>query len=310
MSLIFYDFEFNPLLAETKLISSKWTLYYNGIGSFEAHMPLTSEAVKLVSENRYVVAVQNGMAAIVVGAELRDELIVYGRSCNWLLSKRIFPESEAVSGTPPELAAGFVSEAFSDVDNFCVKEFSGGGEIEFESGQALLSNAVADCLAKGSYGHSVEFDAKNKKWVFEVLSGKENDLIMSEANKNASDTVFSVDILNLATCGRYWSEGENGRESVVLDGDTEKTGIYRWEAELAGSSACEAGDSLAKMTENNEITLKARRAYFGQDYSLGDIVRVQIIKGGYRTTVKKRIKGIEIWFEQGMRTEKPIFENV
>lgn len=310
MNLLFYDFEFNLLLAETRVVKSKWTVYYNEIGSFEAHLPLTSEAVALVSERQYLVAVQNGMAAIVVGKELRDELIIYGRTCNWLLSKRIIPEFEAVSGTPPELAAGFVASAFADTDAFSVAEYRGGEVIEFESGQAELSVIAADCLAQGNFGHRVNFNTAEKLWTFEVLCGKENDLIMSEANRNAYDTVISSDILELATCGRYYLQTDDGLISTVLEGDIEKSGIYRWETELEGRSAGDAGVSLAKKTERNEITLKARNAVFGRDYDLGDILRVQVIKGACRVTVKKRVRGVQIRFEQGACGEQPIFEDV
>lgn len=310
MTLLFYDFEFNLLLAETKVISSKWTVYYNGVGSFEAHLPLTSEVVGLVTDNRYLVVVQDGLSAIVIGKELRDELIIYGRTCNWILSKRITPEFQSVSGSAGQLASGFVGTAFSDVENFVTENSDIGEVIDFESKQSTTLNVVVDCLNQSKLGHKVTFDTSEKRWVFDVLKGNENDLIMSEANKNAYNTVISADILDLATCGRFYQETEDGLVSTVYEGDTEKTGIYRWEAELDGKSSSEAGVSLKKMAEKNEVTLTARGAVFGKDYALGDIVRVQIIKGSYRTTVKKRISGVEIRFEQGAGGEQPIFERI
>ena len=53
--IVFYDYEFNRLLAETKVISWQLTKYYNGVGIFSAHLPLDSEAVSLVAENDYLV---------------------------------------------------------------------------------------------------------------------------------------------------------------------------------------------------------------------------------------------------------------
>lgn len=310
MTLLFYDFEFNLLLAEPKLVRSKWTVYFNGVGSFEAHLPLSSEAVRLVTDNKYLVAVQDGLSAIIVGMELKDELVIYGRTCNWLLSKRITPEFEAVTGKAGALAKGFVSTAFSDVENFVSGTIYEGDSIEFESRQATTLEVVTNCLGQEKLGHRVSFDILAKQWVFDVLKGSENDLIMSEANKNAYDTRILADILDLATCGRFYQETESGFESTVLEGDKQKTGIFRWEAELDGKTSGEAAVSLGKMAEKNEITLKARNAVFGKDYDLGDIVRVQIIKGEYRTTVKKRISGVEIRFVQGACGEQPIFEEV
>lgn len=310
MSLAFYDFEFNLLLVETKIISLSRTVYYNDVGYFEAHLPLTAETVKLVTENRYLAAVWNGIAAIVVGFELRDELIIYGRNCNWILSKRITPGLETVSKPGAEIACGLVSEAFSDVGNFVCGEMPESSTVSFACGQSDTLEAVKDVLAQSGLGHSLDFDTAEKCWRFNVLAGKETDLILSEANKNACNTVISSDILELATCGRYCAETEDGRVSTALEGDSEKTGIYRWEADLNGSNSTEAAVSLSKMTAKNEVTLTAGEAVLGRDYALGDVVRVQITKGVYRTTVKKRIAGAELRTDGGVYSERPIFEDL
>ncbi|MBO5059985.1 MAG: hypothetical protein J6C82_03635 [Clostridia bacterium] len=309
MTLLLYDFEFNLLAAEPKIIKSKWTIYYNAIGTFEAHLPLESELVKLIMENKYIVAVQKGYSAIIVGKELRDELIIYGRTCNWLLSKRITPAIELVSEDACVLAENIVTSAFYDVGNFSFEGSSGSG-IEFECEENITSEVITDCLGMAGLGHELCFDRGNKQWVFRLLYGAENDFIISEAHRNAYDTVFSSDILDLATCGRFSLKSDSGYERTIFDGDTEKTGIYRWEAMLSGSSAAEAAVSYEKMREQSELSVKVHDAAFGSEYSLGDIVRVQIIKGAYRTTVKKRIKGIEISFAQGTSFEQPILEDL
>ena len=81
-------------------------------------------------------------------------------------------------------------------------------------------------------------------------------------------------------------------------------------SELSGKNQNEADVSLSKRAEKNEITLKVKGARLGEDYSLGDIVRVQIIKGIYRSTVRRRIVGVEVRFEQGISDEQPIFEEI
>lgn len=310
MTLRFYDFEFNLLYIEPKVIRSSWTVYYNDVGRFEAHLPLTSEATRLVMENRYLIVVQKGLCGIVVAKELRDELIIYARTCNWLLSKRITPEFSLLTGNPAELASGFAETAFSDVENFVLGETADCEAVYFESSQKPTLNVITDCLKLAGLGHSLVYDISKEKWVFNILNGKENELIMSEGNKNAYDTRICADILDLATCGRYDMETEDGYVSTTLEGDAEKQGIYRWEAELSGKNRNEATVSLSKLGEKNEVTLKAQGASFGKDYELGDIVRVQIIKGACRKTVKKRICGVEVRFEHGVSGEQPIFEDV
>ena len=110
--LFVYDFEFKLLLLEPDIIKSRWVIYYNDVGTFEAHLPLTSELVEIVSNNQYLVVFQNGFSAIVVGYQLSDELVLYGRTCNWLLTKRITPKFEKTSVYPGDAAASFVTTAF------------------------------------------------------------------------------------------------------------------------------------------------------------------------------------------------------
>lgn len=308
MTLRFYDFEFNLLETENNVIKAKWAIYYNDIGTFEAHLPLTSKIVRVVAENRYLVAVQGRFSAIIVGKELRDELIIYGRTCNWLLSKRVSPAIEKLLAKPGTRAAEIALAAFGDVENFVAGDIADAAAAEFESREGLTSDIVSNCLAAGKLGHEVVFDYTNKRWVLNILRGNETDLILSEGHRNAYDAKISSDILDLATCGVYSEETEDGFVSASLPGDTEKTGIYRWEALLDGSTDAEAAVSLGKMCEKNEATLNVKGLAFGRDYALGDVVRIQVIKGEYRSTQKRRIKGVEVRMEQGICVEQPVFE--
>ena len=68
--LFVYDFEFNLLLAEPSVIKSRWVVYYNNVGTFEAHLPISSELTEIVSKNSYLVVKQHGLSAVIVGKEL------------------------------------------------------------------------------------------------------------------------------------------------------------------------------------------------------------------------------------------------
>ncbi len=310
MTLIFYNFEFELLCAQPRVISSTWTVYYNGVGRFEAHLPLENEAVETVVNNRYLVARQGKFCAIVTGYELRDELIVYGRTCNWLLSKRITPAVEATQKSPALLAEGFVKTAFSDVENLEVEAACEADAITFEFGEATTLEVVTACLDRAKAGHSLLFDFKNKKWVFSTFSGRETGLIISEANKNAYDTCASSDILDYATCGIFDLAGDNGTVSTDIIKESDKTGIYRWQVKLSETGENEAVAALEGKKVRCEATTKTHGIKLGEDYELGDIVRVQIIKGAYRTTVKRRITGVEVRFGYDKCSEQPIFEEV
>lgn len=294
-----YDFGFDLLFLETKVNSTSWTLYYNGIGTFEAHLPLNSGLTELTAANKYLVVCEDDKAAILTGREIGDELILYGRTPNWLLEKRIAPKTESVTGEAGEICANLVETAFSDVTDFEVLTPPESDSITVERTTfKSVFGAVSEYLSLCGLGHSLDFDRTANKWIFRIYNGGEMPLLISEANKNAYDTSASYDILDLADCGYY---GENG----YLQGD--KSGIYRWETVLTDETEAEAAISLAKKKENAEISLKLRNLKLGRDYNIGDIVRIQIIKGNWRTTAKKRIKGVRITQNGGFSEEIPIF---
>ena len=308
MMLYVYDFEFNLLLAEMKIIKSRWVVYYNDVGTFEAHIPLTSELVKIVSENRYLVVKQHGLTAVIVGKELGEELVLYGRTCNWLLSKRVTPKTMLSTVFSGKTAMGMVETAFSDVGNFVICDGPRGDSVSFECRQTETLNAVKNCLELSNLGHELRFNDKEKKWEFNVLQGTERELVLSEAHRNAYDTKISADILDFATCGMYDKKTTNGYTSTKISGDSEKTGIYKWEAILMGETESEASKSLEKLAEKNKVSMTTSEISWKKDYELGDIVKLKIIKGAYRMAEKKRVSGVEINTRRGEYSEQPIFE--
>ena len=306
--LLVYDFDFNLLLAEPDIIKSRWVIYYNDVGTFEAHLPVTSELVKILSENRYLVVCEKGFSAIVVGYQLSDELVIYGRTCNWILSKRITPKFEKSSIFPGETAATFVRTAFSDVGNFVVSNIVWGEKADFEKKECKTIEAVCDCLKLGGLGHRVIFDKNAKTWEFQVFTGVENDLILSEAHKNAHGTTITSDIIDLATCGVYQKKTPDGYERTQIQKDDGKTGIFKWEAILSGETEGDALINLNEQRQKEKISAQTEDVFFGKDYGLGDMVRLQIIKGGFKKTEKRKIRGVEISLDRGVYKEQPIFD--
>jgi len=315
MVIRFYDFAFNLKHIEPKFVSSSWRVCYNAEGTFEAHFPTESEVLSLVANSKYLVAVQGDFAAVITGYEAREDFTVYGRTCNWILKKRLvlpFESSNVFSG---KFACDTVSEAFSDVSNFGVSAASYGQIISYAKDNiSTLYDVVRESLNMGSIGHTVRFDTKNKKWVFATIRSKETDLMVSESLKNASDTAITADILDLADSGYYKKRTENSDGSVsekfTLLSAGAKTGIYRWEAILSGSSENEAKAVLKSKKENSELALSTHGIFYGKDYSLGDIVRVQIVKGTLKKTAKRRISGVNVRYSGSAKFEEPIFEEV
>ena len=92
MLLKFYDFEFNLLHAEQRCTSVKWNIFYNDIGTFEAHFPFSCGTARLImdslnpAEGKYIVVTEQKKSAIIIGYRLKDDFTVYGRTCSWVFS--------------------------------------------------------------------------------------------------------------------------------------------------------------------------------------------------------------------------------
>ena len=114
-----FDWEFHFLCNLNRYNSLNWQLFYNEIGNFEGHFPKDSKIVDLVMSNRYLLIVQGNKQAIVTGYFAGDDFAVYGRTVNWLLSRRVAPVLATETAVDVETyARGLVSSAFSGVTGF------------------------------------------------------------------------------------------------------------------------------------------------------------------------------------------------
>lgn len=309
----FYDFDFNLLHTEPRFISSRWNLKYNDVGTFEAHFPLESEVLNVVLNNRYIVIEQDGNTAVYIGPDISTELVVYGRTCNWLLAKKVTKPC-SIGGTFDKVVYDLIEKSFgsavskgiypSDADYFSFKEEK----------SLLTSEAVKKCLDTKKLGQQLRFEPRDKKWFFDILAGKEKNVLLSEANRNAYDTKLNYDLLDYANCGYYESESETGKllQTFVSNWESEPDTMKKWEALFSADTFVEAKQELETIVDKNQSGCSVRGLKFGNDYGLGDVVRMQIVKGSYAVTLKRRVAEMELRYEGsgGVRTETPSFEEV
>lgn len=222
----FFDFDFKLLHTENEFLSSNWTIYYNDIGTFEAHFDLKSDTLPVVMDNDYIVAVQGGLSAIVVGKKVADELIIYGRTCNWLLTKRVTDAFSSTTATIDTLLNTKVEEAFSDSPLVTESTFSNLPTITASRDDKCETfSFVQESLQPENLGHKLEFDPVNSRWIFRILKGKENNsLVISSVNRNAYDVSMESDSLKLCTEGWYKKQYQNMGEwdpeaNALLDSD-------------------------------------------------------------------------------------------
>ena len=106
-----------------------------------------------------------------------------------------------------------------------------------------------------------------------------------------------------------WKKAEK-IESFWVHIPSAKTGIYAWETEIPGSTEDEAKKGLAGRAVSRETKAKATGLSYGKDYNLGDIVTVQIDKGGFKSSDKRKITGVNLWYEDNDIGEQPIMEGL
>lgn len=399
----FFDFNFNLIHTENEFLSSNWTVYYNDIGTFEAHFDLNSDTLPIVMENDYLVAVQGGLSAIIVGKKVSDELILYGRTCNWLLTKRITDAFDSTTATIDALLIEKVRQAFSDVTNFEIDIIPNLPTIIASRDDKYETfSLVQECLQSANLGHELKFDPIKSKWILKILKGNENNsLVISTVNRNAYDVSIESDLLKLCNQGWYKKPYRNmgewdPQENALLDSDgniksgttitngtnsspvpsnfgkcwkvqfrqdstrtsynrfgiqlypgdflicdnekgilkksdkadtfwakvslqSSDMGILRWESLLSGSTENEALLELYNMQITNGTQGKTVGVRYGTyeeyienqcDYTLGDIVSVEWQSGNYKKRTRKRIKGVNLWYEPENVGEEPIFEDV
>ncbi|MBR5157918.1 MAG: hypothetical protein IKW59_09155 [Clostridia bacterium] len=312
----FYDFEFNLLAIQNDFISVNWQIYFNDIGQFEAHFSNDSEIVKIITGKQYIVAVQGEKAAVIVGWQSSEDFAVFGRTCNWILSKRVVPAFEIKTGGCGELANQMVMEIFSDAltvettdENISQKTV----EI-IQEDYRLLSDAVIDCLELGNLGHRVIFDTKQKKWLFKIIYPKEILTVISEGNRNGAELEFLSDCIDLCSGGWYLKEQEKADDGTVLEPIWSLkeikalNGIYRWESILSARSETEAVKELEKKKIKNSAKALAVDFAWHTDYELGDTVKMKIEKAGFEKTALMRIVGVHLWYEENDVGEQPIME--
>lgn len=323
MDIKLYDFEFNLLGVENKYQSLNSEIYYNDVGKLEIHLPLSSPLLPVVMDNRYLVAKYGNKTAVITGMSAINELVIYGRSCSWLLKKRTVPafsmenpvEGISLGVNLEDTARSIAAYSFSDVENFRLGDICGitDNTAFWRNVRNVSFDVIKDIMDVCGGGFRFDFNVSQKTWEFACLYGKTLDFVISEAHRNAYDTEYVRDILNYQSCGYYdeAQENEDGTSGESVEKyitKTEKSGIYRFEGILSATSESEAVTELRKNAANETIRAKFRELTYGKDYGLGDIVRIRIDKGDFRETVRRRIIGVKQNYDENGYSEQPILK--
>lgn len=322
-----YNTDFQLLHIDNNVISSNWTVYFNSVGTFEIHTLADADTTETIldnmdwEKNRMPVIVQGDLQGIVTGIRLGEDVAIYGKTCNWLLSRKVVPKFISsdlpVNCNPEEIARYIVSEAFYDQENFVLGEKAGLEDMDtfWRNTYNPLSEVVSDVLLRKNAGHNITFDAAKKRWVFNVLAPVYSNLILSEANRNAFNTEYTCSIDN------YYSSCWYEQEQDFVDGEfpdpvwtrfvkDEKSGIFSSECVSYATVESEAESYIKGKTVSSEIVTDVCGLTPGEDYRPGDILRVQYVNGKIARTEEKQISGVSLGWEEGTQTSQVILKNI
>lgn len=312
----FYTPELELIHIEHRYISANWTLYYNKVGTAEIHLNAFGGATDVVMQHDELLIMQNGMQAIITNKEFTDECILYGRTLGYMLGWGVNQNFGEQTGTAGEMANSFLAQSLPWIQAEPPEGFSKQVSIVREEYTSTME-LIQDCLAMDSGGYAVSFD--NDCFVFRAYKGKELSLILSEGNRNATDTTYTEDRLEYATGGWYKKElpdNEDGSKPdpayvwTHIPEPTPQKGFYYRDVVLDATTEAEAKEELAKKQIEKKTKATTFDVLYGRDYQLGDIVRIQKRLGDLVQTRKSRITGVNIWYEDNDFGQQPIFEEV
>lgn len=204
--LRFYDFEFNLLCIVPVVIDAMWEIKFNGVGTFEASITPDSKVTSALMGRDHIVVVQGTKQAIVTEKYSEgNKLILYGRTMNFILTKRIILpfniEEKNVENKAFKLISKLISESFPEIE---VELPEVDEEIEFYRLVMYdLEEIICDILDRVNGGHRVYYDVKNKKWILKLSKQKESSLFLSEENGNIYNATYREGVLDYANCGFY-----------------------------------------------------------------------------------------------------------
>lgn len=305
----FYDYEFNPIAIETEIISLNKTVYYNKIGSFEATVSPFSNSFFEILKEPYLIAEEGGRLAVVVAKQAGEACMIFGRTPNWFLSKRIaapftskrlYEAGKISAKNAEEIVRYLITKSFgSDEGNFLLGDkVNLKEELDFRRiALNALSDVVIDCLDTAGAGHELTYDKEKKRWIFNILTGKELDIVIGEAQKNTFSSEYTDSCLNYANSGIYEKSFEN---------------LGEWDASANSPTLMEY------MPENygGRYLVSKSGTQFGIDFAKGEYaafadengkISVTEEESGYPCAVisDTKVNGLYRWYDAlGARTEE------
>ena len=193
----FLDFEFNRLGEFSKHTSVNFVRKYCGFGTAEVHFPVSvGDVIGILNENDHLMFAYGDNVAVVTGWKIGEDIAVFGRTLEWLLTKRGVGAFSVLQMSAENIARKSVVDAAGD---FVVQgEVCGAGELmDYSTDEVkVLHDLLCDILEPCGLGFEVNADFENKQFVFRVYSGEERRVLVSPSNRTAHRQVYTVEKQN------------------------------------------------------------------------------------------------------------------
>ncbi len=371
MDVRFYSSDFSRLGDFPRPLSVNIQKVYCGYGTAEVHFALReAEVFEILEENEFVMLCADNHWAVVTGWQVGEDIAIYGRTLEWLLTKRIAPAYSYADVTPEEAANSIVQSAEDFVMTNQGASLGEKGTFESEN-PCTVYDGVYKALKPAGLGFMVEPDLSEKRLVFRVYEGAMRECMLSPSMRSACGMEYTVEKQNSATnCGWYkrkvtymgeWDANvnsptlQNNVETnaftcyrITVEGtrfglsctegryiccdnnqgtwkiykekpdaiwtyydEGEKTGLCKWEAILSGTKTLnEAETEFSALIPREVIDAEVLRAKYGQDFNLGDKVRVQYEFGEIKRSQIKRVASVNVYFDVDKSGVRPTLEKL
>lgn len=293
--VFFYNYGFEPLEQVSGFISLNATKKYCGFGTAEIHLPITkTEIIRILVDNPYIICIARDVQMIVTGWQLGEDIAIFGRTPEWLLTKRVVAPFSLAKKTPAEIATYAVQNAMDDFAD-TAGDASFGETMNYSAKEPkTVYDIVCDVLNPSELGFRMTADVKQKEFIFSVYKGKEQPLMISPSNRTAYDMKYIRDMQDTAdNCGWYqrellnkgnWSASANSPS--LSSGRVENYFTY-YKITTAGSRFglvcsvgsylyCDTADGVWKVTEDKPT---AKWTYIDNSETDGAMRWESILKG-------------------------------
>ena len=229
--------------------------------------------------------------------------IIYGSHLNGLLNNVMFPPQNITAKTVNSVMSSLIAE---NVPWLIYDTFEGDVSVEYVTDKYIEADRfIEEYFGEAKLGYQVYI--KDKTLHFKILPSTTNPLVLSKGNRNVYE--IQEDFSNKDTAHGGWykkTEEDDGtkleNEQWVYITSEAKEGIYKRDILLSATSPGAARNELAEHKNKHTTVCKTKNVTYGEDYNLGDVVRLQIDD----KTIKKQVSSVDMWYEGAAYHEEPL----